>query len=63
MPPRLLPANAPWLKFKELRKLAETELGQRFDIRAFHDTVLANGSIPLVVLEAEVRRWIGEAKR
>jgi uncharacterized protein (DUF885 family) len=51
------------LKFKELRKLAETELGQRFDIRAFHDTVLANGSIPLVVLEAEVRRWIGEAKR
>jgi uncharacterized protein (DUF885 family) len=50
------------LKFKELRKLAETELGPRFDIRAFHDTVLANGSIPLVVLEAEVRRWIAEVK-
>jgi uncharacterized protein (DUF885 family) len=50
------------LKFKELRKLAEKELGPRFDIRAFHDTVLANGSIPLVVLEAEVRRWIAETK-
>ena len=50
------------LKFKELRKLAETELGPRFDIRAFHDAVLANGSIPLVVLEAEVRRWIHETK-
>lgn len=51
------------LKFKELRKLAETELGPRFDIRAFHDAVLANGSIPLVVLEAEVRRWILETKQ
>lgn len=50
------------LKFKELRKLAETELGPRFDIRAFHDTLLANGSIPLVVLEAEVRRWIQERR-
>ena len=48
------------LKFKELRRLAGKELGQRFDIRAFHDTLLANGSIPLAVLETEVRRWIAE---
>ena len=50
------------LKIKELRRLAETELGSRFDIRAFHDAVLANGSIPLAVLETEIRRWIEMGK-
>lgn len=46
------------LKIRELRALAETELGASFDIRAFHDTVLENGSVPLSVLEAHVIRWI-----
>lgn len=50
------------LKIKELRRLAEAELGPRFHIQAFHDAVLANGSIPLVVLEVEIRRWIDERK-
>ena len=50
------------LKIKELRRLAEGELGPRFSVRAFHDAVLANGSIPLVVLEVEIRRWIDETK-
>ena len=46
------------LKIKELRRLAETRLGSRFDVRAFHDAVLANGSLPLDVLESEIRRWM-----
>lgn len=62
MPAQALSYKIGELKFKELRKLAETELGPRFDVRAFHDAVLANGSIPLVVLEAEVRRWVQETK-
>jgi uncharacterized protein (DUF885 family) len=46
------------LKILELRARAEAALGVRFDIRRFHDAVLANGSVPLDVLEAEIGRWI-----
>lgn len=48
------------LKIRELRTKAETELGDKFDIRAFHDTVLKNGALPLSVLEAVVVAWIKE---
>ncbi|MEZ5707929.1 MAG: DUF885 domain-containing protein [Blastomonas sp.] len=48
------------LKIRELRARAETALGDRFDIRAFHDTVLGQGGLPLSVLEAQVDRWIAE---
>jgi len=50
------------LKIRELRTLAEGELGASFDLRAFHDTVLENGSVPLSVLEAHVKRWIAAEK-
>jgi uncharacterized protein (DUF885 family) len=50
------------LKITELRKKAETALGARFDIRDFHEVVLANGALPLGVLEEEVDRYIA-AKR
>jgi uncharacterized protein (DUF885 family) len=46
------------LKIVELRDRAESRLGARFDLRAFHDLVLAQGAMPLDVLEARVDRWI-----
>ncbi|MEX2601088.1 MAG: DUF885 domain-containing protein [Balneolaceae bacterium] len=46
------------IKIEELRAHAEEQLGDRFDIRAFHDTVLGSGSLPLHLLEQEVNRWI-----
>ncbi|WP_149193895.1 DUF885 domain-containing protein [Luteimonas suaedae] len=46
------------LKIKELRAKAERELGDTFDIRAFHAEVLKDGSVPLDVLEAKIDRWI-----
>jgi len=50
------------LKFRELRTLAEQELGDRFDERAFHDVVLAEGGIPLGELEGQVRDWIDQLR-
>jgi uncharacterized protein (DUF885 family) len=47
------------LKIKQLRGEATSQLGDKFDIRAFHDVVLGSGAIPLDVLEANVHRWIG----
>jgi uncharacterized protein (DUF885 family) len=50
------------LKFRELRTLAERELGERFDERAFHDVVLEEGGIPLGELESRVHGWLDQAK-
>ncbi|WP_273444449.1 DUF885 domain-containing protein [Neolewinella agarilytica] len=46
------------LKIRELRKYAEAELGDRFDIAAFHDLVLANGAITMRGLEGVVKEWV-----
>ena len=46
------------LKISGLRARAERELGDRFDVRKFHTAVLADGALPLDVLEAKVDRWI-----
>lgn len=51
------------LKIQELRAKAERELGDAFDIRAFHDTVLGGGALPLAILERRVDQWIAEAKK
>ena len=46
------------LKISELRQRAERELGARFDVRKFHTAILADGALPLDVLEARIDRWI-----
>ena len=50
------------LKIRELRALAEKELGDRFDVREFHDIIHRDGAIPLTLLEENVRRWIESKK-
>jgi len=50
------------LKILDLRAKAEAALGDRFDIRAFHEAILANGPLPLDILEREVTAWI-DARR
>jgi len=46
------------LRIIELRALAEEKLGEKFDIREFHDTVLGNGAVPLDILEQHVKDYI-----
>ena len=50
------------LKIAELRKRAETALGAKFSLPAFHDVVLQDGTLPLSLLEAKVDRWIEKTK-
>ena len=46
------------LALLRLRELAETELGERFDVREFHEMILLNGAMPLEILEESVKVWI-----
>ncbi|PHS25814.1 MAG: DUF885 domain-containing protein [Robiginitomaculum sp.] len=50
------------LKIQKLRRKAEAELGDKFDIRAFHDTILGGGAMPLTILERRVDEWITKTK-
>ena len=50
------------LKIKELRANAQKKLGNKFDIRKFHDVVLANGAVPLSVLEETINAYIQAEK-
>src|SRR3974377_1760486 len=50
------------LQILALRDRAQKELGSKFDIREFHDTVLNSGAVPLDVLEAPVSAWIEQKK-
>jgi uncharacterized protein (DUF885 family) len=50
------------LTIQRLRTKAQTELGPKFDIRAFHDQVLNTGALPLAVLEQKIDRWIAATK-
>ncbi len=50
------------LKIRELRARAQQELGEKFDQREFHDTVLKNGALPLEILEQQVNEYIQRKK-
>lgn len=50
------------IKIMELRELSKQELGDKFDIRDFHDVVLKNGAIPLNMLEEQVKSYIQATK-
>ena len=51
------------MKISELRRKAETALGPRFDLKAFHREILEDGALPLDVLEAKIDRWIAAQQR
>ena len=46
------------LKIRELRAKAEQMLGEKFDIREFHNQVLQEGCLPLILLQAKIDRWM-----
>ena len=48
------------IKILALRQMAMDELGDKFDIREFHDVVLKNGSVPLDILEKIVKQYIAD---
>ncbi len=51
------------MKIKDLRAKAKAALGERFDIRRFHNALLDDGALPLTVLEARIDEWINAQKR
>ncbi len=46
------------MKIQEMRSKAEKALGEKFDIRGFHDTILGGGALPLAMLEEKVQSWV-----
>jgi uncharacterized protein (DUF885 family) len=50
------------LKIQELRSRAQQELGEKFDQREFHETILKNGALPLEILEEQVNEYIQRKK-
>ncbi|MBA4804777.1 MAG: DUF885 family protein [Brevundimonas sp.] len=50
------------IRLRQIRARAERELGERFDVRRFHDALLVDGPLPLDLLDARMDRWIAEEK-
>lgn len=51
------------LKILSLREYAKKQLGDKFDIKAFHDEVLLGGAVPMKVLDARIKRWVQEQRK
>lgn len=51
-----------YVEIDNLRKLAQSQLGNRFDIRAFHSAILDDGPMPLAMLKTKIERWIAAQK-
>lgn len=62
LPGQALSYKAGEMAISQMRKDAESALGATFDIRAFHDAILAHGPLPVGVLRAEMRQWVEDAK-
>ncbi|WP_207496973.1 DUF885 domain-containing protein [Aridibaculum aurantiacum] len=62
MPGQALSYKIGELKILEMRQKAEKELGNKFDVRAFHDEVLKDGAMPLQIFEAKMNSWIERSK-
>lgn len=60
LPGQLTAYDSGGLEILALRKLAETTMGNDFDIREFHDRILENGTIPLMQLRAHIEAWLEE---
>lgn len=63
IPSQALAYKVGQLTIRRLRTKAETELGPKFDIRAFHAQVLMSGALPMAVLESKIDDWIAATKR
>lgn len=50
------------LKFLELREMAKAELGEKFDIKEFHNVALLSGAMPMQVVEMKVKDWVASKK-
>ncbi len=62
MPGQALSYKIGQLKIRELRTQAKMELGDKFDIREFHNQVLETGCVPLALLEDKIGTWIAKTK-
>ena len=58
MPGQALAYKIGQLKISAIRARAEKTLGNKFDLRAFHDEILKDGALPLDLLEAKMDSWI-----
>ena len=63
MPAQALGYKVGQLKFLELKAKAQQALGDRFDIRAFHDQLLDSGALPLDLLEQRIDTWIAAEQK
>jgi len=62
MPGQALSYKLGELKILDMRKKAESAMGKKFDVRSFHDQVLKDGAMPLIIFESKMNQWIAPDK-